>query len=644
MSEAPDGVGICLSGGGLRAAMFSLGALQVLQEQRGLLYGPRAARWLAAVSGGSYIAATYAVNAHALHLAGDTSARPPLARDSPEERHVLTHGRYLVTPMPGSALAMLTLMLLNASGLVMLFLFAAVMVNDFAMVGSWIDWVARAGEDIPGPIAVVAFLASVYALVRGLYSGHQIERYVLPFAGFGGLILTAGPALDSLASQSWAHGASAWFGVGLGGVALMGGSVGMSFVLAKRGVVGNLAAVANWTQVVSVRLTLLGVLLATAVDLRADFLRWFEDDDPISGILTFFGVLFATLLIDYLMQRYTLHRQYRDRIQRCFGVVTNRAGTTLPRTAPLLSDLRGGPFPDLLISATANVTSIDPQGHRRAFAPFVYASDVCGIPGQDDAWFPTENLELGRLPLPSGAEEHLVSLPVAVATTGAAVSPSMGRYTQASARPVIAALNIRLGRWLPNVQHARRRRFVREQTQPRNFATDTRLGRAYDELLPEMLGITNTDMYVSDGGHYDNLGLMALLRTRCAEIWCVDASPDPYGRADELARVLGLAHYELDITHTLDLKAFRTDNKGHYPTLYVSGTLAYPGGETAKFHVVKLGLDTETPPALLEYATIHRPFPHHPTLHQWFDEARSSAYRDLGRHAAIRCLSSLASA
>jgi hypothetical protein len=307
----------------------------------------------------------------------------------------------------------------------------------------------------------------------------------------------------------------------------------------------------------------------------------------------------------------------------------------------MLSQFEGGPYPDLLICATANLRTKDPQGRRRAFASFVYASDVCGIPGLDGAWLPTAKLELGRLPLPGGRKEPLLTLPVAVATTGAAVSPSMGRHTQASARPVIAALNIRLGRWLPNVLHSGRRSFVLEQTQPRSFATDTRLTAAYDELVPEMLGITNTEMYVSDGGHYDNLGLMALLRAKCAEIWCVDSSPDPAGTASELTRVLALAAYELGTSHDLDLEAFRTSTPSTYPTLFTSGTITYAGGTRAVLHVVKLGLDAATPSALSDYAAKNHPFPHHPTTRQWFTQPRSEAYIALGRYAASNCLDDL---
>ena len=54
--RATDGqarTGICCSGGGIRSAAFNLGALQSLQAEGEL----QRASYLAAVSGGSYIAA-----------------------------------------------------------------------------------------------------------------------------------------------------------------------------------------------------------------------------------------------------------------------------------------------------------------------------------------------------------------------------------------------------------------------------------------------------------------------------------------------------------------------------------------------------------------------------------------------------------
>ncbi len=96
----PGTMGICLSGGGIRAAAFGLGALQSMQEH-GILTGPHKADYLAAVSGGSYIAT--AVNLVARGgLPGEpggeaaVAAADPFARGTPEEQYLRDHTTYLV--------------------------------------------------------------------------------------------------------------------------------------------------------------------------------------------------------------------------------------------------------------------------------------------------------------------------------------------------------------------------------------------------------------------------------------------------------------------------------------------------------------------------------------------------------------------
>jgi Lysophospholipase catalytic domain len=136
--DSPSGIGICLSGGGVRAAMFGLGVLQALQRERGLLFGPDSAEHLACVSGGSYVAATFALNAAA--LAGHTPPRvgaPPLAPNSPEERYVLGHGRYLVeNGAVRTGLRLAVPGLLNIVALLGLFLWTGTMLADVAWIAA----------------------------------------------------------------------------------------------------------------------------------------------------------------------------------------------------------------------------------------------------------------------------------------------------------------------------------------------------------------------------------------------------------------------------------------------------------------------------------------------------------------------------
>src|SRR4051812_30247464 len=91
-------LGICCSGGGIRSAAFSLGALQALQE-RGEL---SEASYLAAVSGGSYLAA--AISMVAKTGEGDSDpglidSMPAFAQGSPEEQYLRNRCSYMAPTM-----------------------------------------------------------------------------------------------------------------------------------------------------------------------------------------------------------------------------------------------------------------------------------------------------------------------------------------------------------------------------------------------------------------------------------------------------------------------------------------------------------------------------------------------------------------
>src|ERR1700722_680646 len=102
----PEGVGIALSGGGIRSASFCLGALQSL-ERRGLLFGEKRAKYLSCVSGGSYIATAFTMVTKGpvddARESGDRSIAPPrdvtpnepdlrpFAPGTPEERFLRNH-------------------------------------------------------------------------------------------------------------------------------------------------------------------------------------------------------------------------------------------------------------------------------------------------------------------------------------------------------------------------------------------------------------------------------------------------------------------------------------------------------------------------------------------------------------------------
>jgi hypothetical protein len=630
--------------------------LQVLQERRGLLFGKGCARYLSAVSGGSYTAAAAAINSRHLREVGDDGSLggvPPLAKGSPEEDHILSHADYL---KPGLRIAFRFLLLvsLNFAALLVLFAWTGFMLGDAAFIAEHVHRTSgftNFMERLPVGVSVVALIGSVFILVGGLYSGSLFRRYAQTLLGLLGIGLFADPTFLGLEIRSWFTSTTHWLVVLLVAMAVLFATAAGGFLLQRAHSIGLLSAVANWSQVVTVRVSG-GVLMLWSG------LIWYRIDRAGTGqsastsktLATFVG-LFATLLLGYAFSfvpdRASLHREYRERIQSCFGVVRTQAGGVVELGRDfLISQLAdGGPVsPQLLICATANVHNRDAANKTRAYAPFVMTHDRCGVPGTG-ASFPTTKLELLRVPRGFWrAREPIMSLFTAVATTGAAISPSMGRKTLPSARPLLAAANVRLGRWLPNPYSRRMTSRLALRTTPWTLRglrkRDERMGPGYDELIPEMLGISGLSVYVSDGGHFDNLGLSALLRARCTEVWCVDSSPDRRGAAQELRRVLDAAAEELNIRWTINLDSFAV-NGGFYGTTYAHGHVDYGPGQVTQLHVVKLGLAQTSPDILKQYRDVDRGFPHHSTFKQWYTRARFVAYRDLGRASTEAAISAI---
>lgn len=159
-----------------------------------------------------------------------------------------------------------------------------------------------------------------------------------------------------------------------------------------------------------------------------------------------------------------------------------------------------------------------------------------------------------------------------------------------------------------------------------------RLGGGYDEFVPELFGLHTADgarIYVSDGGHYDNLGLTALLQARCREVWCIDSQADRSGRGGVLRKVIAHVRDELGVQIDLDVERF-TATDGIAPSSHALGRIRYPNGDSGRLIVIKLAVTAESPIDLRQYQTTDRRFPHHPTWLQVYGHARLDAYRRLG--------------
>lgn len=157
-------------------------------------------------------------------------------------------------------------------------------------------------------------------------------------------------------------------------------------------------------------------------------------------------------------------------------------------------------------------------------------------------------------------------------------------------------------------------------------------------------------LYVTDGGHYDNLGLVAALRLNPDEIFVIDASGDRAHEHNTLGQAIGLARSELGVEIDIDPMDMEiqsdataaSDSKTDSTTPpwvaqpFASGTFRYTRGKVDSrprpLHVIQLGVWDNRQLAwdVRAYARQHKTFPHDSTLQQLYDDEEFESYRALG--------------
>jgi hypothetical protein len=230
----------------------------------------------------------------------------------------------------------------------------------------------------------------------------------------------------------------------------------------------------------------------------------------------------------------------------------------------------------------------------------------------------------------------------AMAISGAAANPNMGYHTSAPLAFLMTILNVRLGWWLGN---------------PRRDMPSARPGpmNALVSLLSELFAQSNGRsryVNVSDGGHFDNLGLYELVRRRCRYIVVCDSEADPNLAFEGLGGAIRKCRADFGVEITLDPEPIRRVN-GRSHTHCVIGTIAYPEPETgfpadscgrpnapASAYAratgwilyLKASLTGDETEDVEQYQTGHSSFPHESTADQFFTESQFESYRQLGLH------------
>ncbi len=351
------------------------------------------------------------------------------------------------------------------------------------------------------------------------------------------------------------------------------------------------------------------------------------------GLLIVAGVVFVIAGIVLDPNEFSLHGFYRDRLVRCFLGASN-ADNPAPnslwnirtddiRFATTVTAVQRDGAPLHLINTAVNLfNSKDLRVQRRRCDSFVLTPLSCG------------SRTTNYVQTPPG-----LYLGTAMAISGAAVSPNMGLHTR---DPALAALmtffNLRLGYWFGNPRkdipgHSKRPLFAPKY------------------LVAEAFAMTNEDrrfVNLSDGGHYDNLGLYELLRRRCRYIIVVDAECDPEYRCTSLAWLVRMARIDFGIEIRIDIEriADRTGPRSCARVHWLTGDIEYPsipgakaGAEHGRLLYIKSSLLAEGKNSgigadVLEYAGRNPLFPHESTADQFFSESQFESYRMLGEGIA----------
>ncbi len=686
--------GIALSGGGIRSAAFCLGALQALEVDGHFTKFD----YLSTVSGGGYIGtaltAAMSTNGGKFPFVDDQDK----VSDTDTVRHIRDFSNYLI---PRGALDFLRdiAIVLRGSGAVVVIILPVVLLlacitlllnpNRAALEVPPIHFLDFLGLPIfhykfawtQTILLLAPFLFAIWALLKSLqrkfsneFSGWAVNIAVIAMGLFSfAAFLELQPALIAQFATMTQSGPVPSGGQALPPV-LLPSSVVFDFLKTRAIAAGTLVTTifafarqlldvakvaetqtgwkANTASLVSKLILWVGAL-AVPIFIWIVYLflvywgladvgaqnapPWFTDSvcwlvglvgrtcplpvDPQAIPIAVYGYLFLALIFVVAALCLTpnansLHGLYRDRLEAAF--ITTGKDDMPPNSGMKLSELDSEKSPYHIINAALNIQSSRDANRRERNADFFHFSKVYS--GSHTSGFSlTSAVE---------ADDKQLTLASAMAISAAAVSSNMGSVSIRALTPTLALLNLRLGYWFRNP-------LIESKSTNPLF------------LFKEMFGrLTNADkwLYLTDGGHIENLGVYALLKRRCSFILAVDAEADPQMTFAALAKLERYARIDLGCrinlywqavadAHVKATAAGYSTTSGTTGPHCAIGEIIYQDGGKGILLYVKSSLSGDENNYVRDYARRHSTFPDETTGDQFFKEEQFEAYRALGFHA-----------
>ena len=655
-------VGLALSGGGIRSATFALGVLQRLAKGDLL----RCFDYLSTVSGGGYMGGslTWLLSQSKQREAigkkfpyGDL--KPQRGEDESDVlRHLRLHGEYLT---PGRGITAMSLAAVVLRGIVLslvvwlpfavLFFYGLEFLTG--MLGSQLNSSAKSSGGVVGRclkilaelvrgeageyLAALAAVGAVFLLISLLYSlctrcpklsqpyrwRRLFERHVrwLLWIGLALVALASLPLVSNKLNGMEGYAAVATYLVGISG----------GFRAFRQSGEGRVAKIpVKILAPAAAFLVLYGMALASY-----DLAMWCLKADSSCARWLLGGSIVVSFLTGWRvnLNYISIHRYYRDRLMEAYmpslsSDDTTKAAFAADKAEMSKMSIENGPYH--LVNTNLVLTgSADQRWSVRGGDSFVLSPCYCG--GTATGWEPTANY----------MKRDALTLPTAIAISGAAVNPNtgfggVGLMRERGLSLLMALLNLRLGYWVPRPLAKCRQKVAHH------------FRAAYHELSPSGYSEKQNLLQLSDGGHFENLGVYELVRRRVKVIVCCDASADPgfeFASLQLLIRRIATdfdARIEFDEEKQIERLLPREPDTATYPVGarfarqgYVRGSIIYPdkdGNKETKSTLIllkttmipKLSLTTRG------YKAANRDFPDQTTADQFFDEEQFEAYRELG--------------
>ncbi|HSJ09542.1 MAG TPA: hypothetical protein VK928_06490, partial [Longimicrobiales bacterium] len=337
------------------------------------------------------------------------------------------------------------------------------------------------------------------------------------------------------------------------------------------------------------------------------------------------------------VNRFSLHGFYRNRLVRAY------LGASNTQRSP-------DPFTGFDIHDNVKMSALWPrEPNAPRTGPFHVVNTTLNlVSGQRLAWQQRKAESFSISPLYCGnfyegyrrTREYGgrggITLGTAIAISGAAANPNMGYHSSPAVTFLLALFNGRLGAWLGNTNHHGRKTY--RHSAPR---------WAVSLMLDEALGRTRADtpyVQLSDGGHFEHLGIYEMVLRRGRFIVASDVGNDPASGFEDLGNLIRKVRIDfgIDIVFDQPIRTLPRTEAGPglacavgricYST--VDGSDAEDG--TLLYFKPTLTSDGVVPYDVFSYSRASDTFPHESTADQWFDESQFESYRILGSHLVQR--------